>query len=333
MRENSKPRRTVLALLELLKKNTDRTRPMHINEMVDLLSKSEYTGVAATRDTVRHVLTDLMDFYPELHCEELQRTQNNERNRYTYGYWFEQPFALKEAEQHVPEQVIENVKAIRKVIEKNEELPDEYTLSFIFNGYGTNAKPHPTGKGRVEHVLPLKVCAAYGHFYLIGLFVSSEEDAAGEDNTNLAHFRLDLMTDTVVVKRKVSSARKNLFYHAQNRLVDMDFYIHSHLYMSYEKDGDGPINIVLRVRKWKDRPDASCTFLYDAFGKWETSRDTEESIDAKVLCTKYGIKKFVWQYPDRIEKIVSPPGLWEEVQNDLREEYEKYFLPNEMRKI
>lgn len=307
-----------LALLEILEHQTDETNPMHIGTMVSKLAAlgEEY---AANRDTVSRTLEKIRAMYPDkLHCVELQRMQNGERNRYTYGYWLEQPFYFREAEQKVPRQVVENVKFIRETLRRNEESNQNYQLlSFVFNGYGADGKPHPAGGVQPRNnVLPLKICAAYGNFYLIGIF---------KGRTELAHFRLDLMTnleETATPKTKELADTKKF---AMNRIANIDEYIHKHLYMSYETPDDRPMIMELTVLKWTDRPDASLTFLYDVFGgHWTTVNDTETTVTVKVECTRWAMEQFAWANIDRIEKI-EPKEIWDDLQEKLRAKVEKYF--------
>ncbi len=312
-------RKAALAVLKLLQEETDETRKIHIAEIVRRLKQQSQDGenIAANRDTVKRILDDLREFCPEVKCEETQRESGGESQPYTYGYWYEQPFAIRESEQPIGKLVKKNVKLIRPVLENNRSQSHwEETLDFQFNGYGSDGKPHPTSRPRITNILPLKICHAYNNFYLIGLFPEKSE---------LSHFRLDLMTDVEVKKHPVKPDGSHSY--ARNRLAtaDMKQYISSHLYMFYERSTP-PQSIVLRIRKWEDRPDGSLTFLYDAFGgNWKVRSEDDKTVEIQVKCLPEAIELFVWHYPDRIEKIVEPVGLWAQIQKNLREKYEKYF--------
>lgn len=305
-------RQTTLAVLQLLQDETDTTRHIHITDIVKRLKKPPYE-IATNRDTVKRILDDLQEFYPEVKCETLRRDQNGEKQTYTYGYWYDQPFVLEEAELTVGRQVKENITFLRPIIQRNRDRGGrEITLDFQFSGYGSDGKPHPTDR-QITDVLPLKICMAYGNFYLIGLFRGKKD---------LAHFRLDLMTDLIT---RMGRPDENHRF-AQNRLdaTELRAYLSSHLYMTYEKGGL-PRRITLRVKKWSDRPDASLTFLYDAFGgNWTVLREAWETVDVQVECLEKAMEIFAWNYIDRVE-ILAPEDVRQRVIDHVRETCQKFL--------
>ena len=315
-------RQTALAVLKILQKRTDETKPIHIAEIVKELERPPYE-ISTNRDTVKRILDDLClpEFFPEVQCETLRRDRDGERQDYTYGYWYKQPFVFWEAEPRFNQRTVKNVTFLRQVIRNNRySVGSQTTVSFRFGGYGSDGKVHPKKEDKPIHsVLPLGLCVAYGNPYLIGLF---------PDSGDLAHFRIDLMS--ALTDQKNSRTKDELSEFARNRLeqaeAEVGKYLSTHLYMSYEK-GALPQKITLRISKegWEDRPDASLTFLYDAFGgNWQTLREDDQMVEVQVECLARGIELFVWRYLDRVE-VVGPKEVKERVERALRKKCEEYL--------
>lgn len=313
-------RQTALAVLKVLQARTDATKPLHISEIVNELKKPPYE-IFTNRDTVKRILDDLQlpQFYPEVQCETLRRDRDGEAQPYTYGYWYKQPFVFWEAAPRVGKRAQENVIFLRRVIERNRHRRGrEATVSFHFGGYGSDGAVHPKKEDRpIADVLPLRLCVAYGNPYLIGLFPGKKD---------LAHFRVDLMTRLTEQSGPEGEDEHRRFTRNRLEMAEMEEYLASHLYMSFEK-GALPQKITLRISKegWEDRPDASLTFLYDAFqGNWRTVREDDRAVEVQVECLERGIELFVWRYLDRVE-VVEPQAVKERVAHALREKCEKYL--------
>ena len=313
-------RQATLAVLKVLQERTDETKPIHIPEIVEELKKPPYE-IFTNRDTVKRILDDLRldQFYPEVQCETLRRGCNGEWQDYTYGYWYKQPFVFWEAAPRFDERVKENVTFLRRVIRNNKKRRGrENTVSFHFGGYGSDGAVHPKKENRrINNVLPLRLCVAYGNPYLIGLFPGERD---------LAHFRVDLMTKLTEQSGPEERDERRRFTRSRLEMAKLNEYLASHLYMSFEK-GALPQKTTLRISKkgWSDRPDASLTFLYDAFrGNWQAVREDEEMVEVQVECLERGIELFVWQYLDRVE-VVGPKAVKEKVERALRERCEKYL--------
>ena len=315
-------RQTALAVLKVLQNRTDETKPIHIAEIVKELERPPYE-ISTNRDTVKRILDDLQlpEFFPEVQCETLRRDRDGERQSYTYGYWYKQPFLFREAELHFNDVVKEDVTFLRRVIEHNRNREGQLnTVSFHFGGYGSDGAVHPKKEDKpIRDVLPLGLCVAYANPYLIGLF---------PDSGDLAHFRIDLMSE--LTEHSGSRKKDELIKFVRTRLEQAEAeagkYLSTHLYMSFEK-GALPQKITLRISKkgWEDRPDASLTFLYDTFGgNWQTLWEDSQMVEVQVECLARGIELFVWRYLDRVE-VVGPKAVKERVERALREKCEEYL--------
>lgn len=300
-RSRTGTRRTTMAVLEILKTSTSLGRPISITQIVKLLN-CEY-GIATSRDSVKVILDDLMEYYPgpdRIRCKKSEKGKP-----YSFDYYYQT---------ELPEPIQKNIQAIEQVIHKNKgQGRKEYGLVFQFNGYGTDHQLHPTGK--TMEVCPIRTLWAYGHPYLVGFF-SGRLDAA--------HFRIDLMSNIRVTERTREEDPQRDFRIGQ---VEEEDYQASHLYMFYEHQKERPKQIKLRVKKIPGKPEASMTFMEDHFGScWRAveGTETENAVEVWVRCLPVAMAQFVRQYIDRVH-VLEPKDVVEQVENALMAEYQAYF--------
>lgn len=300
-RSRTGTRRTTMAVLEILKTSTSLGRPIAMTQIVKRLD-SEY-GIATSRDSVKAILDDLMEYYPgpdQIRCKESEKGRP-----YSFDYYYET---------QLPEHIQKNIQAIGQAIHKNKrEGRKEYHLAFQFNGYGTDHKLHPTGKTMKLH--PIRILWAYGHPYLVGFFPG---------RLDAAHFRIDLMSNVQVTERTKEENPQRAFCIRQ---VEEENYQASHLYMFYERQGERPQQITLQVRKLSGNPEASMTFMEDHFGgKWSVVNGTEtkDTVDVRVNCLPSAMGQFVRQYIDRV-RVLDPEDVVKQVEDALEAAYKAYF--------
>lgn len=290
-----------MAVLDILKTSTSLGRPIAMTQIVKRLD-SEY-GIATSRDSVKAILDDLMEYYPgpdQIRCKESEKGRP-----YSFDYYYQT---------ELPEHIQKNVQAIGQAIHKNKrEGRKEYYLVFLFNGYGTDHELHPTGK--TMELYPIRILWAYGHPYLVGFFPG---------RLDAAHFRIDLMSHVQITERTKEENSQRVFHIHQ---VEEEDYQASHLYMFYEGQGERPKQIKLRVKKIPGKPEASMTFLEDHFGScWRAveGTETEDAVEVRVKCLPGAMAQFVRQYIDRVH-VLEPQEVVAQVENALTAEYQAYF--------
>ncbi len=298
-------RKTTLAVLGILKDNTSPETPISINQIVQRLH-TEY-GIATSRDSVKDILSDLMDYYSG--PDKIECTQAGKDGQYRYSFYYRA---------YQPNGCQENLKKIQKVIRKNKRRSaTEQLLSFQFNGYGVDQTLHPAGK-RYTGVLPLRLIQFGGHPYLVCFF---------QGRCIPAHLRADLMTGITVQECKKTLDDQRDFKSKEVISVPESEYLASHLYMYYESPGNAPRRIRLWVKKIPYKPDASLTFLQDIFGEnWNpiSRTETNDGVEIEVRCLPSAITQFVRQYMDRV-KVLGPEEIKKQVENELRRDFEEYF--------
>ncbi len=299
-------RETTLTVMKILI-DTQNTGSISIMEIVNQLERDYeiFTG----RDTVKAILNDLKEYWPidgEVKCEE--KAKNNGQT-YTHSYFYEPPH-------QDPTQAV--IQKINQVIQKNKkQVGHETTLSFWFNGYGSDKKIHRVGR-QYEGVFPVRVCYSNGYAYLVCFWKGKNEPA---------HMRMDLITDLETENRKKEeNARRNYAFNISNTE-----YRQQHPYMFYEKEKEWLRHITFRIKKNPTKPHASLTFLHDVFGdSWNAvgGTETEESIDVIVNCYPHAASQFVWQFIDCVE-VIEPLEVKAEIENSLKHRFETAMFQTE----
>lgn len=301
-RSRTGTRRTTLSVLEILKTDTRPDKPISIAELVTRL-ENRYS-IRTSRDSVKAILSDLMELYPgpdEIRCK---CSPKNDRYQYQYYYRTDIPMELQE-----------NIHRIHEAIRKNRGRgKTEHVLSFQFNGYGSDKALHPNY--RIHGVLPLRVMAALGHYYLIGFFPGKHDPA---------HFRIDLMTEIQEHKQERTEDEQREFQAGAVDMVSAETYLATHPYMFYEGPGNTPRWIRFLIKKIPGKPKSSLTFLRDVFGdNWEpiSGTETDEQLEIQIPCLPSAAVQFAWQYMDRV-RVLEPEGVKKQVQNLLQTYYEE----------
>lgn len=301
-RSRTGTRRTTFAVLEILKTDTRPDKPISIAELVTCL-RNRYS-IHTSRDSVKAILADLMEFYPgpdEIRCK---RSPKNDRYQYQYYYQADIPMELQE-----------NIRRIHETIRKNRgRWGTEYVLSFQFNGYGSDKTLHPNY--RISGVLPLRVIAALGHYYLIGFFSQKHHPA---------HFRIDLMTNIQAHKQERAEDEQRDFQAGAVDMVSAEKYLATHPYMFYEGPENTPRWIRFLIKKIPGKPRSSLTFLRDIFGdNWEpiSGTETHEQLQVQIQCLPSAAVQFAWQYMDRV-RVLEPDKVKKQVEERLQKYYEE----------
>ncbi len=299
-------RETTLAVMKILI-DTQNTGPISIIEIVDRLAEKE--EIITGRDTVKAILHDLQEHWPidgEVKCEE--KTKNNGQT-YTYSYFY-QPL------QSDPIQAV--IQKINQIIQKNKKrVGYETTLSFWFNGYGSDKKIHHVGR-QYEDVLPVRVSYSNGHAYLICFWKDKKEPA---------HMRVDLITELKTNDtKKMDAPTRNLAFNASDTE-----YRQQHPYMFYEKEKEFLRHITIRIKKNPSKPHASLTFLHDVFGdSWNVvaGTETDEYVNVIVNCYPHAVSQFVWQFIDCVE-VIEPLDIKSEIESSLTHRFETAMFMTE----
>lgn len=303
-------RRTTLEVLDILRSRSSEKNPIQILEIAQLLEDRAQTrgiNVAANRDTVKRILRDLQDVYPQnVFCSSTEQRGDRE---YTFGWWYAEPFSLKETELLIDDTTKENIRFLRSVIQKNSnDTRNETTISFDLRVYHCDKTLHPTKTSPFKNVLPLRICVAYGRYYLVGLF---------EGRSSFAHFRIDLISGLKDTKREKSDDPDRKYATSRMSMKETIEYIWAHPYMFYERKEGLPKRVQLRVDK------DMFTAVHDVFGKWTVLNERESTADIEVECNPDGVRPFVLQHLGCVA-VLGPEDVKERVEKALEEKWSNY---------
>lgn len=195
--------------------------------------------------------------------------------------------------------VEENLVVIR------EAIGGQKKLSFLFNGYDRRKKLIPAGNWR-RVVSPYYIVANGGRYYLIGGW-----DAKGAQAPQMCIYRIDLMTEPMVLSDKRLPVRKVKGLPLE---WSEDFAL-SHLNMFHDQPERIKLKITCEPHQW--------TFLYDWFGNSFHSVSTSEGEFVIVNCSPEAMVYWALQYCDRVE-VLEPEHVRRKVMEKVEQLSQKY---------
>lgn len=188
-------------------------------------------------------------------------------------------------------------------------------VAFHYLAYGTDKKAHPrrnsAGEVREYIVNPYQMAAVNGRYYLIGNYDKYDD---------VAHYRLDRITDIRVLDTPAKPARK---VKGLENGFDLPRHMAEHVYMF---TGESAV-VTFRLKKYL------LTEVLDWFGAGiEFFDESEEEVSARVRVNLQAMRKWAMQYAVHT-KILSPQSLAEQVKEDLCQAMAQYGLSKEEKEI
>lgn len=184
----------------------------------------------------------------------------------------------------------------------NDAISAKKKIEFIYNDVGTDFKLHPR-RSEPYKVNPYQVVACNGRFYLISNY---------DKYDNVAHFRIDKMTDVRILDEKVKPMKQ--VPDLKNGL-NLPKHMAEHAYMF----GGPSVNVVLLAEKHL------MSQLVDWFGKdFRILEETEDKIKIRVSCNEKAMKFIALQYGLYME-VLEPEELRDEIKKSILSISTKYF--------
>lgn len=315
-------RKATLAVLDALKRKTDKNHTLSIMRIVEELSKEPYELVLH-RDTVKKILSSLQEFKQldgKVCYSKTERKGANgkEDNDYTYAYYWERKFSDEEIQVLIDDVMFSTIRTEEQVKELTRKLKGLVSEDFAKKLNYLNQIPDKqytmnelTQKNiAMIHQLIAKNNHASGNevwlkFTFNGYGTDKKLHPTGrysvypiricEANSNYylmcafensqypAHYRIDLMTELEEELRNVQKDSSHRKVQERLSTKSMSEYISQHPYMYYESEGDTVKTYILQIEKIKNKKDASMTFLYDMFGRnWDVVAGTETDASVQV---------------------------------------------------
>ena len=184
----------------------------------------------------------------------------------------------------------------------NDAIAEKKKISFTYNTYGMDFKLHR--KREAPYIVnPFQIVANNGFFYLIGNY---------DKYDNVSHYRIDRMTDVVILDEKVKSKDKVTEF---TKGYNLPKHMAEHIYMF-----SGPsVKVKLVV------PKSMMDEMIDWFGKdFRVSKsDVEGMIEIVVNCNEDAMFYWALQYGPYVE-VVAPPLLRKKLKEAIAEMNFKY---------
>ena len=196
-----------------------------------------------------------------------------------------------------------NKQAMYSLDTLNDAIAGKKKVQFVYNDIGTDLKLHP--KRQEPYVVnPYQIVANNGRFYLIGNY---------DKYDNIAHFRIDKMTDVRLLSEKVKPMTK---VSGLERGLNLPKHMAEHIYMF---SGE---SIPVKIRTTPDMIGQ----IVDWFGM--DIRIIEKTIDNIVVkfdCNYSAMRYWALQYGPYVE-VLSPNSLREQLKEDISKMADKYSM-------
>ena len=340
----------ILNILEILKKHTNERRTLTQKEIGDLLQR-EYGMTADRKAIRRNLADLAEAGYPVRTGTEQARNMPNkatgetEENIACSDFYYEHLFTegelrllidgilfsrgvshrqgkdlIRKVESltddsfryrtgHIhslPENQPENRQLFYVLETLDEAIGKRKKVEFTYNSYATDKHMHPrtdeTGGPKRQVINPYQMIASNGRFYLI---------CNHENHDTLAYYRIDRITDIVILKSSVKPLRE--IPEAANGL-NLPRHLAEHLYMFPGKSE----RVTFRAKKYL------LNDLIDWFGRdIEFSEETVDEVTASVRVNLSAMRMWALQYALHV-KVLEPRELVQEIKEDLRKAAEWY---------
>ena len=195
----------------------------------------------------------------------------------------------------------QNKQAMYSLDSINDAVADKKKIAFIYNTVGTDFKMHPR-REEPYIVNPYQIVANNGKFYLIGNY---------DKYDNVAHFRIDRMTDVRVLNEKAKPMKQ--IPELENGL-NLPKHMAEHVYMF-----SGPSkNIKLETTA------DMMSELTDWFGTdFRIVSKKNDRITIRVSCNEEAMRFWALQYGPYVE-VLEPESLRNRLKEDINGMAKKY---------
>ena len=183
----------------------------------------------------------------------------------------------------------------------DEAITKHRIVAFTYNEYGMDKKLHPR-KSEPYIINPYQMVAVNDKYYLI---------CNVDKYDNVAHFRVDRITDIKILKEKVKPQKQ---VKGLENGIDLSKHVMEHIYMF---SGES-IRVKFKAKKY------ILSEIFDWFGKEVQFMDeTDDEVTCSVYVNEMSMRKWALQYALHI-KVLSPQNLVDNIKEDLKAAMDKY---------
>ena len=183
----------------------------------------------------------------------------------------------------------------------NDAIAGKKKICFIYNAVGTDFKLHPR-REEPYIVNPYQIVANNGRFYLIGNYNKYD---------NVAHFRIDRMTDVKMLEEKAKPMRQIPELEGG---LNLPKHMAEHIYMFSGK------SVGIKLETTADM----MSELVDWFGNdFTLMKKDGEKITVKIMCNENAMRYWALQYGPYVE-VLEPLSLRKQLIDDVNTMQKKY---------
>ncbi len=183
----------------------------------------------------------------------------------------------------------------------NDAIADKKQISFIYNCMGMDFKLHPR-REEPYIVNPYQIVANNGRFYLIANY---------DKYDNVAHFRIDRMTDVKMLSGKIKTMKQ---VKGLENGLNLPKHMAEHIYMF---SGESEI---VKIKTTADM----MSELTDWFGNdFSVMKQDGDEIVARIRCNINAMRYWALQYGPWVE-VIEPESLRNTIANDVAAMSVKY---------
>ena len=348
--ENGK-KAIILYILQILRKYTDMNHTMTQQQIADRL-RSEY-GLDVDRGTVKRNITDLIDAGYDIQYTEVTRTRMNrktgekEENIIYTDLYYQHDFTESELRMLIDGLLFSRsvpYKQRRQLIDKlgrlsssyfnqrmnhvrcmsadspqkpelfhtidilDEAIVNQRQVRITYGHYGTDLKLHKgrnaDGTEKRQTLNPYQMVANEGRYYLI---------CNNDHHENVANYRIDRIMDVELLDTPVKPAGQ---VKGLENGLNLQDYVYRNLNMFYGEAEE--VEFVI--------PKSFVSLVIDFFGKHVSFAEQKDgTVSCRLLVSREAMKRWAVQFAG-LARVVSPPELVEEIQEEIRKAAENYDM-------
>lgn len=315
-----------MLILEILKKYSDENHALTQQEIIRLLDKNY--GMECDRRSVKNNVVYLKELGYDISMDKGYRLMEHEFDDAELRILIDSVLFSKSISSRQAKGLIEKIRSfgsnyfnakvshicnlpeLHRTFNKqamysldaiNDAVANHRKISFVYNEIGTDFKLK--AKREESYIVnPYQIVANNGRFYLVGNY---------DKYDNIAHFRIDRMTEVKMLEEKAKPLKKLPGY---GRGFDLPKHMAEHIYMF-----SGPSEAIT-LKTTADM----MTELVDWFGDdfSITSRKGDE-ITVRLTCNENAMRFWALQYGAYVE-VLKPESLRNQLRDDVNGMAEKY---------
>ncbi len=315
-----------MLILEVLRKYTDEEHSLTQQEIIKLLDQNY--GMECDRRSVKSNVLSLKEMGYDISMEKGYRLVSREFDDSDLrimidSVLFSKSISTRQAKDliskirnmasnyfnakvshvsNLPEiQRTNNKQAMYSLDTINDAIASKKKICFVYNTVGTDFRLHPR-REEPYIVNPYQIVANNGRFYLIGNYNKYD---------NVAHFRIDRMTDVKMLDEKVKPMRQ--IPELEDGL-NLPKHMAEHIYMFSGK------SVGIKLETTADM----MSELVDWFGNdFTLMKKDGEKITVKIMCNENAMRYWALQYGPYVE-VLEPLSLRKQLIDDVNTMQKKY---------